>query len=161
MQPIYPRLKEADILVLAAPVYIPMPGDMQNFINRLCPLLDPALEMRAGRTRARMRGDVKIRKMILVGTSGWWEIGNLDTLVRIVRELAEDASVEFAGAVLRPHASEMKSNGELTAGGAAVLEAAKMAGLELIRDGAIHLDTLEKISHPLVSEKEYLEALNA
>lgn len=44
MQEIYPKLREADILVLATPVYIPLPGYMQNFINRLCPLMDPYLE---------------------------------------------------------------------------------------------------------------------
>ena len=50
MQSLYPRLKRADILVLAAPVYIPLPGAMQNVLNRLCPLLDPVLEFREGRS---------------------------------------------------------------------------------------------------------------
>jgi len=39
MQMLYPKLRSADILVLATPVYIPLPGEMQNFINRLCPLI--------------------------------------------------------------------------------------------------------------------------
>jgi multimeric flavodoxin WrbA len=43
MQLVYPKLLEADILVLATPVYIPLPGEMQNFINRLCPSLNPYL----------------------------------------------------------------------------------------------------------------------
>ena len=48
MQGLYPKLKEADILILATPVYIPLPGDMQDIINRLCPLLKPLLEKRHG-----------------------------------------------------------------------------------------------------------------
>ena len=108
MQLLYPKLKSADILILATPVYIPLPGDLQNVINRLCPLLDPILEKRQGRTRARMRTDVNIRKIVLVSTSGWWEMGNFDTVLRIATELAEDASVDFGGAVLRPHASYFK-----------------------------------------------------
>ncbi|MEM2102882.1 MAG: flavodoxin family protein, partial [Candidatus Bathyarchaeia archaeon] len=51
MQMLYPKLREADILVLATPVYIPLPGAMQNFLNRLCPLMEPLLEFRDGRTR--------------------------------------------------------------------------------------------------------------
>jgi len=44
MQLLYPQLWEADILILATPVYIPLPGEMQNFINRICPLIEPFLE---------------------------------------------------------------------------------------------------------------------
>ncbi|MBW6475396.1 MAG: flavodoxin family protein, partial [Anaerolineaceae bacterium] len=55
MQRVYPRLHEVDTLVLATPVYIPLPGDLQNFINRLVCLLDPVLAFHAGRTRAIFR----------------------------------------------------------------------------------------------------------
>ncbi|MGB8252587.1 MAG: flavodoxin family protein [Anaerolineaceae bacterium] len=43
MQMLYPKLKLAEILVLATPIYIPLPGAMQNVLNRLCPLLEPEL----------------------------------------------------------------------------------------------------------------------
>jgi len=105
MQMLYPKLRGADILVLVTPVYIPLPGEMQDFINRLCPLIEPVLEWRDGRTRARFHEDVKIRQIVLVSASGWWEKGNFDTVVRIAEELAKDANVEFGGAILRPHAS--------------------------------------------------------
>lgn len=154
MQPLYPKLRAADILVLATPVYIPLPGDMQNVINRLCPLLNPVLEMRVGRTRARFREDVAIRKVVLVVTSGWWEKENCSTVVRIVQELAEDASVEFAGALIRPHIDLMRVNGMLTAGGEAILSAARRAGYDLVKGGAIDAATLEAISRPLVSLEE-------
>ena len=41
MQSLYPRLRQADILILATPVYIPLPGAMQQVLNRLCPLIEP------------------------------------------------------------------------------------------------------------------------
>lgn len=155
MQSLYPRLREADTLVLATPVYIPLPGDMQNVINRLCPLLEPFLETRAGRTRARFREGVGIRKIVLVATGGWWEKENFDTVVRIVMELAEDASVGFAGAVLRPHAFLLKRKGELTKDGAVVLDAVRQAGFELAQNGAMSEATLEAVSRPLMSEEEF------
>jgi multimeric flavodoxin WrbA len=154
MQLLYPELREADILILATPVYIPLPGDMQNVINRLCPLLEPALEFRKGRTRARFRKDVRIRSIVLVSTSGWWEKQNFGTVLRIVKEFAEDASVKFAGAVLRPHASVMKRDGELTQDGRAVLDAVRKAGYELVKDGAMREETLKAISRPLISRAE-------
>ena len=66
MQQVYPKLREADIIILASPVYVPLPGEMQIFINRLVPLVIPLLETRAGRTRARLREGVKIQKILLI-----------------------------------------------------------------------------------------------
>jgi multimeric flavodoxin WrbA len=154
MQLLHPRLRHADILILATPVYIPLPGDMQNVINRLCPLLEPVLEFRKGRTRARFREDVRIRSIVLVSTGGWWEKQNFGTVLRIVKEFAEDASVNFAGAVLRPHASVMKRDGELTQDGRAVLDAVRRAGYELVKDGAMREETLKAISRPLISRAQ-------
>jgi len=160
MQLLYPKLREADILVLATPVYIPLPGEMQNFINRLCPLINPILENREGRTRARFHKQVKIRKIVLVSTGGWWEKANFEAVVHITEELAKNASVEFAGAVLRPHAFLMKEKGKLTKDGEAVLNAVKRVGYELIKEDKMNNETLEAISRPLISEEEFRRRYN-
>ena len=160
MQLLYPQLRGADILVLATPVYIPLPGEMQNFINRLCPLINPILENHEGRTRARFHKQVKIRKIALVSNGGWWEKENFETVVRITEELAKGASVEFAGAVLRPHAFLMKEKGKLTKDGEAILNTVKRAGYELIKKGKMNKETLEAISRPLISEEELRRRYN-
>jgi multimeric flavodoxin WrbA len=160
MQLLYPKLKKAESLILATPVYIPLPGEMQNIINRLCPLLKPSLETREGRTRAKFHGDVEIRRIGLVSTGGWWEKGNFGTVVRIIEELAEDASVEFAGAVLRPHAFLMREEQKMTERGTAVLNAVRRAGYELVKYGRMGKDTLEAISRPLISEDELRRRYN-
>jgi multimeric flavodoxin WrbA len=160
MQPLYPRLKESTVLVLATPVYIPLPGDMQNFINRLCPLIWPFLETRHGRTRARFRSDIEIKKIALVATGGWWEVQNFDTVVRIAQELAEGAGVEFAGAVLRPHAFLMRAEGNITSEGEAVLDAVRQAGCELVREGVMAGATLAAVSRPLISQEELRRRYN-
>jgi multimeric flavodoxin WrbA len=157
MQPVYAKLRKADILVLATPVYIPLPGEMQNFINRLCPLIEPILSKRNGRTRARFHEDVKIKKIALVSTCGWWEKGNFSTVIRIAEELARDANVEFAGAVLRPHAQLMARNKGKSK---EILEAAKKAGFQLARGEAISDDLLEIVAQPLVSEKDFRNGEN-
>ena len=160
MQDLYPKLRAAETLVLATPVYIPLPGEMQNVINRLVALAETLLETREGRTRARFHQDVNIRRIVLICTSGWWEKENCDTVVRIAEELAEDLSVEFAGAVLRPHAFLMKEGGELTADGRAVLEASRRAGYELVKEGAMKRETLERVSRPLMLQEELRQWYN-
>ncbi len=161
MQALYPRLAAADILVLATPVYVPFPGEMQNLVNRLVPLMDPKLSFRDGRTRAICRASVAIRKLALVATGDWWEKENLDTLVRIARELAADMDIEFAGALLRPHASYMTRNGVVTPDGQAVLDAAKLAGRALIEQGRIPDDLGDAVSRPLVPVGQWLQEQNA
>jgi len=156
MQALYAKLMEAETVVLATPVYIPLPGKMQDVINRLCPLIEPTLSWRAGRTRARMRDGVRTKRFALVATGGWWEKENLDTVVRIVEELARDASVDFAGAVLRPHAFVMTDgDGRLTGDGKSVLEAVRRAGYELGVSGIMAKETLDAVSRPLVPEEEF------
>jgi len=160
MQSLYPKLRESDILVLATPVYIPLPGAMQNFMNRLCPFLEPKLIWRDGRTRARFWEDIRVSKIVLVATGGWWEVQNLGTLVRIAKEFADDASVEFAGALLRPHAFLMEENPEKAR---EIKEAARGAGRELVEKGSMPPNLLQSISQPLIPEEDlrrrYNEAL--
>ena len=157
MQTLYPKLRQAEVLVLATPVYIPLPGEMQNFMNRLCPLFEPYLSFKEGRTRAIFRSDVKISKVALVSTGGWWEIGNFGTVLRIAKELAADASVKFAGALLRPHSDELDVNKKKAK---EIYDASKKAGFDLISRGRIKRATLEIISQPLISEEEYRRANN-
>ncbi len=161
MEPIYRQLGEADVLILATPVYIPMPGEMQNVINRLCAVLEPRLELRDGRTRARLREGIAVRKLVLVSTGGWWERDNFGTVIRICEEFAATASIEFAGAVVRPHAYVMSRDGGLTDDGKSVLAAAERAGAELAGLGAMRAETLEAVSRPLISQEDYWRSWGA
>ncbi|MFW9965198.1 MAG: flavodoxin family protein [Candidatus Sifarchaeia archaeon] len=157
MELLLPKLREADILILAMPVYLPLPGEMQNLLNRLMPIVEPVLEFQNGRTRAKFHDDVKISKIVLVSVGGWWEKDNLRTVVQIAEDIARDVSVEFAGALLRPHAFLIDEKKEK---GAEVLSAAKSAGVQLAKDGQISSDTLETISQPLITEEELREWYN-
>lgn len=157
MQALYPKLRNANLLVLATPIYIPLPGELQNFINRLTPLLEPDIKFREGRTRAHMRADVLIDKMILVASGGWWEKENFDTVIRIVEELAAVSSVTFGGAIIRPHSQRMRKGGQLTKDGEEVDSAIRTAAHELIELGDIKGETLEAIQRPLVSREAFFQ----
>lgn len=133
----YPKLRDANVLVLATPVYVPLPAEMQNFINRVVPLMNPITRREDGPTRAQFPDVGKIGKIALVSTCGWWENGNFDTIMRIVRELANDMNVEFAGALLRPHSSMLVKGEEKTE---RVLKGAERAGYRLVMEGKMPRD---------------------
>lgn len=154
MQQAYTRLKEAEILVLGIPVYFPLPGDMQNFLNRLMPLMKPILRYRDGHTQIQFHEDVKIKKIALVSVCGWWEKGNFDTVRSIAREICQKASVEFVGSVLRPHAHLLSEKKEKAK---EVLRALKEVGFSLVKEKRFPKDLLEVIARPLISEKELRE----
>jgi len=160
MQDLLGRIAQADTLVLATPVYIPLPGKMQDVVNRLCPLMEPRLEFREGRTRSRFRDGVALRRMVLVATGGWWEAGNFDTVTRIVEDLSATAGVAFTGAVIRPHAFVMRARGELSKTGRAIQGELQQAGRELAETGALRPETLASIRRPLVSEERLRRMYN-
>jgi multimeric flavodoxin WrbA len=153
MQMLYPKMRDTDILVFATPVYLPLPGEMQNVLNRMVSLIDPVVKTRKGRTRARFFKDVKIKTIVLVSSSGWWEKENCGTVVRIIRELAEDASVKFAGALLRPHIDWLGKNQEKAK---KIYSAAQQAGSQLITEGKMATKLLNIISQPLISNTRFL-----
>ncbi len=157
MQRIYPKLRETDILVLAIPVYIPLPGMMQNFINRLCPLVEPLLEFKNGRTRAKFHDDVKISKILGVITGGWWEIENLSIVQKIIEEIALKTSTELSGAILRPHAYALREETEKNKG---ILSTLETVGEKFIREGKINKEDLEYISQPLTNNENYIKMSN-
>ncbi len=157
MQDLYAKLRGTDILVLATPVYLPLPGELQNLLNRLMPLVEPILEFRDERTRARFHDNVRISKIVLVAVGGWWEKANADTVLRIAEEIAKDVGVDFSGALIRPHAFLLSENEEKAQ---LVLDAAKKAGAQLVREGKMSEELLESVSQPLVSEEDLRERYN-
>jgi len=155
MQSIYPKLKRADILVLAMPVYAPLPGEMQTFLNRLMPLIDASsLSIKDGRTRARPRAGVRISKIVLVSSAGWWEKENMDTVVRVASELAENMNIEFSGALLRPHSDLLERGGPKVD---KVLRSARECGQALVKNGKMPKATLEAVAAPLTSREEWMK----
>ncbi len=152
MQNIYPKLREAEILVLATPVHSILPGGMQNFINRLIPLIEPILEFRNGRTRAKCHEYVKITKILAVIVGGWYEIDNLYLPVKLIEELSKNYSINFSGAILRPHAYFMRSDSEKSK---EILLKLEDVGFKFIEEGLLNKEDLDFISQPVFEEEEY------
>ena len=157
MAEVHAKLKKTDLLILATPVYSPLPCKFQSFMNRLVPLMEPLLEFREGRTRAKLHDDVNISKIFGVVVGGWWEKENLDIPVKIIKEFSENITIPLAGILKRPHASYLQQFNENTRTFRAAIED---IGKMLVETGKVDKDLLHIVSSPLVEESSYRETSN-
>ena len=162
MQWILPKLKESDILVLSTPLYVDgMSGPMKNFIDRIIPIAEPFIELRDGHCRHPHRGEHRHgNKMVLVSSCGFWEKDNFDALIVHAEAICRNGNMQFAGALLRPHAGALKSMLEMGAGVEDVIDAARDAGRQIIQNGKISEETLNTVSRELISCEDYLNIAN-
>ena len=162
MRELLPRLREADVWVLATPLYFDGPsGPLKNLMDRMTPLLRLPAEVRGGRSRHLVEEGVKGGKVVLVSNCGLWEMKNFNPLVLQVKGLCQHIDREFAGALLRPHGGTLR---EVLRRGESVndvLDAAREAGGQLVRDGKMSAETLRMVGRELVSRQEYVQEMNA
>lgn len=160
MDRILPKIRDADILVFATPLFTDgFAGPMKVFMDRMIPLFQIFIEKSGGQTRHPLK-EQKNRRIVLVSSCGFWEPDNFDPIVTHMRAITRNLNGEFAGALLRPHASSLKA---MLATGAPVqdiLKAARQAGELLVRDGSISSSCLETISRPLLPQDDYLKMNN-
>jgi multimeric flavodoxin WrbA len=154
MQMLLPKIKEADIVVWASPVYYSgITGPLKTIMDRQLPVY--------------VIGEERQRKLkaVLVSTCGDWDISMFDPLLAQMKAIYDNAGVgfEFAGALLRPMADGMKDM--IKAGETGLVEgvfkAAREAGHQLIKDGRISEDTLKAISKPFMPKDAYYNAAKA
>jgi multimeric flavodoxin WrbA len=151
MQMLLPKLKEADVIVWASPVYYAaITGPLKNLMDRQLPLF---MQENAGSKR---------QKIVLVSTCGAWELSMFDPLLAQMKTLYSipEANSEFVGALLRPMADGMKEM--LKAGETRlvdeVIQAAKEAGLQLVKEGKISDEIQKRVSKALMPQDAYYKA---
>lgn len=161
MNMLLPKIKEADILVFATPVYFDgVSGMMKNLMDRLIPGAQPFIELRGGHCRHPLRGGVKRSKVVLVSNCGFWEMDNFDPLLAHMRAACKNANWEFVGALLRPHGPALRSMMEMGLPVDDIFKAAKEAGRQLVKDGKINTETLKTVSRQLVPLEMYIQKAN-
>lgn len=161
MAMLMPKLGEADVLVLATPLYVDgMTGPMKNLIDRTIPLVQPFFELRDDHIRHPAREGTKRGKTVLVSNCGFWEMDNFDALLVHVKALCKNGNREFAGALLRPQGEALRPMLEIGGLVEDVVEAAREAGRQLVRDGKISTETLNTVSRELMSREDYIQVAN-
>jgi len=156
-----PKMREADIVVYVSPVYCyGITGPMKNLLDRMVSLASPFVEVADGRTRHLPAEGEKPRKTVLVSSCGLWDMENFDVILAHMQALCKDPPAEFAGALLRPHGEALQAMLKMDAPVNDVLEAAKEAGRQLIRDGRMSAKTLKTVSRELLPMETYVKMIN-
>lgn len=104
MQKVLPEMLEADIWVIATPLYTGgMTGPLKMLIDRTFAASDHHILLlpsgQSGKIPKHKGG-----KLALISTCGLYEMHYFDSLVRDVEEIGKIKHKEFVGALLRPHA---------------------------------------------------------
>ncbi len=164
MRALYPKLREADIWVLASPLYIGgVSGPIKMFLDRFLPLVLPFITRRNGRDRHPLRSGGKHGGIVLVSSCGLWGMENFDPMVAHIKEVCEHASRYFAGALLRPHGPalpELMESKLLSYRAHNVFAAAREAGRQVALTGIIPDETAMAVSRNLLPRILYNMIVN-
>jgi multimeric flavodoxin WrbA len=161
MKEVLPKIAEAEILVIASPVYVDgITGPTKCFMDRMIPLVSPRFEMRDGHCRHPRMPDTMKGKMVLVSNCGFWEMDNFDPLVAHIQAASRNMDREFAGALLRPHGPAFAAMLKMGHAVGDVFEAAREAGRQLVRDGRMRPETLAGVSRELLPLEMYAKIVN-
>lgn len=162
MDALAPKMRGAELLVLATPLYVDgMTGAMKNILDRTVPHAEPFFELRDGHCRHPARGGKKIRAVALVSNCGFWEMDNFDPLVTHVQAVCRNLGAEFAGALLRPHGEAMRPMGEAGMPLDDIFAAAREAGKQFAREGKIAPETRRAVGRELLPRDQYVKMTNS
>lgn len=165
MQEVYPKLREANVWILAAPLWVDaFPGPVKMLLDRMLPLVEPFIHIKDGRCRHPLRrGSARQGKIVLVSSCGFWEIEHFEPLIAHTQAICENVHREFAGALLRPHGPAL---GGLVKMGVPpflykdILKAAEEAGRQLIAEGKMLPKTTRAVNRALLPRSLYVAVAN-
>ncbi len=163
MDTILPELAEADIWVLATPLYVDgMTAQMKTLLDRVIPLGLPFIEIEDDHCRHPLREEHRDHTgtVALVSNCGFWERDNFTPLVAHVRAACKNFHCRFGGALLRPHGPALPIMQRQGMPVDDVVAAAKNAGRELVDEGMIAEETEAAVSRELLPREQYIAILN-
>lgn len=149
MAPVLEKIAQADIIVLATPVYVDgMTGSLKTLLDRSIPLLHGAFELRDDHCRH-----------ALLSVCGFTEMDNFDPLIAHVKALSKNMNREFMGSLLRPYAWIIEPGMKQGAPLDYILEAVKQAGHQLVSDGVMNEETLSTIASEIMPRDEVIRMM--
>lgn len=152
MQRLLPKLEEAEIWVLATPVYFNgVTGPMKILMDRMLPLGVPVTNLKDGHSNHPSRRLIPGSKVVLVSSCGLYENDNFEPMIVHIKAFCKNVDREFAGALVRPHGWVVNELPE------DILKAARTVGYQLISEGKMSKDFLNTISRELISLEEFLK----
>jgi len=155
------RVRKADMMILATPVYIDgMTSLAKTFVDRLVPFVDPHFVKDEIGLIHPLRWNFP-GKMFLVSVCGYPGIYNFGPLLLHMERIARNFHSEFCGAVLRPAVFSILMGKKYPARVKEVMDALRTAGEELAKAGRVSRATLEAVSADICSSEDLMAMANA
>jgi putative sterol carrier protein len=157
------KVRGANVLIFATPLYIfTVSGLMKDFMDRIIPLLHPAIIRRGDQYIHPMRYEGGWPgKFVLISNCGFPERHHFSGLEETFRCFTSSPDVELAGMICCA-AGELLRQPALQDSLAWYLEAARSAGQEVVEQGRISPKTQAVLDRPLVEDPAvYANAANA
>ena len=153
------KVRTCDVIVVATPLYnYNVTALMKAFQERLLPLLDPHLVKEGDRHRHPTRHG-RQRQMVLVSTCGLPEVSHFDCLRQLFRQLGHSDDTSLAGEILMPGGELLKQEA-LKSKTQPVLDAAYRAGVELVLNNRVSVETESLIQRPVMNPDEMASMTN-
>ena len=162
MRWLLPKIVEADVVVMGAPLYVyHMPAIMKAVVDRTIPSASPKQVVVDGESRHLSRdGRESGGAFVLASVCGFWETANFNHLCDWMEILCRQSNARFAGKLLRPHAYAFSKMPALAPAKGKVLKALKQAARELVNDGQVSPETEAAVAADLISREAYMRAVN-
>lgn len=158
MASVLEEMKDSDYWVFGVPVYAKLPGEIQNIFNRTMPLFNEKVVVRGRTLVPDIRDPLKLRKIALVSSSGYWGLENFELLVELMEFMAKAFGTRLARPLLRPNADLLRPRGTDRQTARAIFEAARKAGSELVTGGEITAKSARQVQVPLMSRDRFLRS---
>jgi multimeric flavodoxin WrbA len=162
MEPILEKLKQADVLVFATPLYVDnVTGLMKNFMDRILPLGEPyQVKDEKGECRHPARY-VKTPKIGVISNSGFPEQSQFQVLRLLFRRIARNLHSEVAFEIYRGQGELLKQSGDrIKPVVDKYKDVLRKAGGEVTRFLKLSEETTKKLNEPLIPFDEYINTAN-
>jgi multimeric flavodoxin WrbA len=164
MAPLLEKLKQADCLIYATPLYcFTMTGLMKNFLDRGLPLSLPAFEKsKASSARATLSERFvrsEPQKVLLISSCGFPEILHFDPLLLTIQRIAQEHKQDYLGAILKTSSGLLKLDcfqDRVTE----YLQALYTAGVQLVQQNQIDPLLLKKLHQAWLSPEDACALMN-
>ncbi len=153
------KVRECDILVYAFPLYnYNMTAVMKAFQERLLPLSQPHF-VKTGDVYRHPPRYAMNRRMVLISNCGFPEVSHFDGIRHVFRHMEKSSGAPLIGELLAP-AGQLLRVEPLREKTRPILEAARRAGVEVVRDGRVAKETEAQIQKAIFTADQLAEMAN-
>jgi len=152
----------SDIVVLATPLYVDnVTGIMKNFLERLCPIVDPHFEKdEQGEYRHKKRYD-KYPGMVVISNCGYPEQSHFQVLHLLFERVARNFHSRIIAKIYRGAGELLQSlNPKLTERIASYRQLLRQAGIEIATNSELSEKLKEELETPLIPHNLYIKTTN-